>query len=359
MSKIDYTLWPNTGGTLGQNKVEIPDGVTTLWPDGDALVDNFVYDGGELVGFVDNKALINNSSKTSTINYDYVRLHLENFSEGDITFNLSERTKYFTVTYGSTFAEEVFKYKGCTTVDEVIAVNPDYRTNDIIDGVWTERLDDLENGIEMFMISNITLFSADLPSLTDGTRMFMGASDLTSFSADLSSLTNGTMMFSNCRKLTSFSSDLSSLTNGSTMFLFCKLDTVSVQNIADTINTPTDKGKINIGIGNTTPNEQEEAAFNTIASKNWTVYVNGNSDSNIWNPTATTPIDGEQTTTPIPFWAKSVPTTKETAEYVDEQGNFYNILGAQFIYGDDLSTYGMFTCEADAAANMRLTKIEK
>jgi hypothetical protein len=34
-------------------------------------------------------------------------------------------------------------------------------------------------------------------------------------------------------------------------------------------------------------------------------------------------------------------------------------LGGQFIYGDDLSTYGMFTCEDDAAANMGLTKIEK
>jgi hypothetical protein len=139
----------------------------------------------------------------------------------------------------------------------------------------------------------------------------------------------------------------------------CKLNTASVQNIADTINTPTSKKTIHIGIGNSTPNGQEEEAFNTIASKNWTVYVNGTSDSNIWNPTATTPIDGEQTTTPIPFWAKPVPATEETAEYVDEQGNYYNILGAQFIYGDDLSTYGMFICEDDAAANMRLTKIER
>ena len=40
-------------------------------------------------------------------------------------------------------------------------------------------------------------------------------------------------------------------------------------------------------------------------------------------------------------------------------GNFFNILGGQFIYGDDLSTYGMFTCEEDAATNMRLTKYER
>ena len=63
--------------------------------------------------------------------------------------------------------------------------------------------------------------------------------------------------------------------------------------------------------------------------------------------------------TPIPFYAKPVEATEETAQYTDREGNYYNILGAQFIYGDDISTYGMFTCLDDAAANMRLTKIER
>ena len=69
--------------------------------------------------------------------------------------------------------------------------------------------------------------------------------------------------------------------------------------------------------------------------------------------------NGEEITTPIPFYAKPVPATERTANYVDANGNYFDIVGGQFIYGDDLSTYGMFTCEADAAANMRLTKIEK
>lgn len=33
--------------------------------------------------------------------------------------------------------------------------------------------------------------------------------------------------------------------------------------------------------------------------------------------------------------------------------------GGNYIYGDDISTYGMFTSEEDAAANMRLTKYVK
>ena len=331
------------------------------------------------------------------------------------------------------------KYIGCMTVDEVKAVDPNYKTNDIINGAWSERLDNLINanlndGISMFYecsalrtftsdlssltngadmfakCSNLTTFSADLPSLTNGYGMFLecsnltsfasdssgspvnlssltngdtmfyGCTNLTSFSSDLSNLTNGDYMFSGCTNLTSFisdlssltdgssmfyecselttfSSDLSSLTDGSWMFYNCKLNTASVQNIADTINTH--DGTIYIGIGNTTPNEQEEEAFNKMVSKGWRVYVNGYSSSNIWTPTATTPIDGEQTTTPIPFWAKPIQSDEKHAHYVDENGNYYNILGGNFIYGDSLETYGMFVSEEDAAANMRLTKIER
>ena len=62
------------------------------------------------------------------------------------------------------------------------------------------------------------------------------------------------------------------LKNGSYMFSGCKLDTASVQNIADTINNY--NGTIHIDIGNSTPNTEEVEAFNTIASKNWNVYVN-------------------------------------------------------------------------------------
>jgi hypothetical protein len=144
------------------------------------------------------------------------------------------------------------------------------------------------------------------------------------------------------------------------MFHKCKLDTASVQNIADTINTPQTKSSIHIGIGNSTLNEQEEAAFNKIASKNWTVYVgvNGGRPSE-WNPTSLIPIDGEETVAPIPFWAKPEPSDEEHAKYVDENGNFFNILGGNFIYGDDLSTYGMFISKEDAAANMRLTPYVK
>jgi hypothetical protein len=207
---------------------------------------------------------------------------------------------------------------------------------------------------------NLESFDSDLPNLTNGREMFFYCEKLTSFNGDLSSLTDGYYMFGYCWNLTSFSSDLSSLTDGYRMFDSCKLDTASVQNIADTINTY--NGTISIGIKSSKPYEQEETALNTIASKGWTVYVNGSK----YTPTSTcgaslTTLDenGEETVTPIPFYAKPVACDEEHAEYVDAEGNFFNILGGQFIYGDDLSTYGMFINEEDAAANMRLTKISQ
>lgn len=179
-------------------------------------------------------------------------------------------------------------------------------------------------------------------------------------------------MFYNCSQLTSFSSDLRSLWGAEYMFYGCKLDTASVQNIADTINTVSN-AKFDIGIGNSSPNEQEVAAFNKMVSKGWIVFVNSNyyggDESGYYGYTASASLASSAMTldelgesemfNPKPYWAKPINSDEQNARYVDSEGNFYNIIGAQFIYGDNLETYGMFTCEEDAAANMRLTKIKK
>ena len=537
-------LWPNgikvdSDGyavfyQLGTNKVEVPS--EDKWPVGVKLKSPFVYDqNGELVGFVDTKAMIVNGPTTITLPYKEIKAKFTSIAEGDLIINAPNATvTEFTWAVasgeggsgeGGSDNDEViitFKYKGCKNLNDVIAVDANYKTTDIVDGVWSEGLADLQNpylngdsmqsmfyectaltafksdlsslteavdmfynctnltsfeadlssltnsermfesctaltsfksdlsslteiGYMMFSGANLTTFEADLSnltkkwdnrytsdnpfgstpslttfksnlsSLTDGSYMFEDFSKLTTFDADLSSLTNGqsmfynctalsaftsdlssltngfdmfgkcanltsfssdlsslTMghqMFSDCQNLESFSSDLSSLTNGFEMFYYCKLDTSSVERIADTIKDvsgltesgnwpPTVNKTINIGIGNAEPNTKENAAFNRIDAKGWTVYVNGSRYTSTCGASLTTlDENGEETVTPIPFYAKPVACDKEYARYVDAEGNFYNILGAQFIYGDDLSTYGMFINEEDAAANMRLTKI--
>lgn len=431
---IDFTLYPNLNGNLGEKKVQIPDGVTTFWPDGDALVGNFVYKDGKLSGFVDTKALITNDAKSTTIPYDYFEAEMENVREDSVKFNLGERCKNFTL-------KLIPKYKGCKTLSDIKAIDVNYIENDIVDGVWSKELEDLENGTQIFwecssltffnclklksltnahymfrdcvnltsfetdlssltysgfmfcrcvnltsfkskLISlengtrmfenchNLKTFESNLSSLTNGHGMFSGCGALPYFEGDLSSLSNGLYMFLNCSSLTSFKSSLKSLSNGYQMFHYCKLDTQSLKNIADTINNVTSLENenqnggiwkmIHIGIGSKTPSEEEHTYLTQIHNKGWEVYVNGS--PNDYVPTdgiSLIPIDGEQNLNPIPFWAKPVPSDEESANYIDENGNFFNILGGQFIYVNDPESYGMFINEEDAAANMRLTKIEK
>lgn len=448
---LQNSIWPNAGGTLGEIKTQIPDGATVKWPDGDALVGNFVYKDRNLVGFVDTKALTVNDSKSTTFDYDCVNIALDNISEGDLTVNKGTRCKYLTIKWGQTVEGEeialirfenmdedsktllrsaakvidnvlydandniigefntntlltchnvVIGEDGNAVIDEstgkvktIDGKSADalyYETTDsetgekrnLIISEFSSNLSNLFSGYGMFAncstlssfssdlsklkygnimfnnCDNLINFSSNLSALTYGVRMFAFCDNLTSFSSNLDNLINGYVMFAHCPNLISFKSNLSKLTNGNSMFLNCKLDTASVQNIADTINTYS--GAIHIGIGNSSPNDQEINAFNTIVSKGWTVYVNGST----YTPSSSAAIatldeNGEEIVTPIPYYAKPVETTEKCADYIGEDGKYYNIVGGQFIYGDDLSTYGMFTCEEDAAVNMRLTKLEK
>lgn len=388
------SVWPNglkvdsegyvTFYPLGTNKVDIS---TITWLDGDKLISPFVYQNDKLVGFVDTKALTVSGSATTTMNYSHIEADFSSIVEGTLTVN-APNAKTKKAKWQNTGLKDIpdliWKYKGCKTVTAVKAVDSSYKTTDIVNGVWTEKLSDLEDGNGMFsQCSSLVSFNSELPKLKNGSGMFVQCSNLKSFSNNLSNLTNGNSMFGICLALESFTGDLSNLQNGTNMFRSCthlntftsnlqsltsgslmfdsaKLNTASIENIAATINKPSSKTQIDIGIANSTPNQREIAAFNTIASRNWTVYVNGKT----YTPTAPAAIvtldeNGKEISTPIPYYAKPVPSDEEHARYVDSEGNFFNILGAQFIYGDDLSTYGMFTCEEDAAANMRLTKIER
>lgn len=240
------------------------------------------------------------------------------------------------------------------------------------------RLVFIPNNLIITRVENESGYNGNIKSINihtslieDGSYLMEDNTNLTSWNSDLSSLTDGSNMFNGCTSLTQFSGALSNLVDGYNMFFNCKLNTASIQNIADTIKDVTGltadgifidgvTKQIDIGIENSTPNEQEKTAFRTMASRGWTVYVIGSSGSlTQYNPADITSIDGEETITPIPYYGKPVASDEEHAEYIDADGNYFNIVGGQFIYGDDLSTYGMFTCEEDAAFNMGLTKIDK
>ena len=271
-------------------------------------------------------------------------------------------------------------------------------------------LSSLTNGNNMFSNTSLTSFDNDLNSLIDGYMMFKNTS-LTSFSADLSSVTDGGHMFSNTHKrgytishykmvdgaktqvtehfraegLTSFSGDLGSLHSGYEMFGngsdvtytneegvtettkdITPLNEQSVMIIADTIkdlNGFTDwdssisssrRGVIHIGYDTTVCDAAKIEEYCTeIMNKGWTVYLNGTlqtTDEGI-EGIATADEDGTITVTPVPYYCKPVVVDQKEAKWTDGE-KYYIILGAQKVFGDDLSTYGMFTSIENAAMNM-------
>ena len=127
------------------------------------------------------------------------------------------------------------KYATCSTVDDVKAIDPDYLTNDIVAGVWSESLSNLEDGEEMFQgCNNLTSFNTDLPNLTKGKNMFSG----------------------------------------------CCLDKKSIKKIASSINelsvNPSEddenKGVIHLGIDSRLKDDSEVKGYlEQIRAKNWTV----------------------------------------------------------------------------------------
>ena len=240
-SILANSIWPNGMQVdadgyavfyeLGTNKVDIPTN-GSQWPKGNKLVSPFVYRDDKLVGFCDTKAMEVGNATTIVMPYEHIEADFSSIDKGTIQIATPKATfkKASWKNDGmDVIPEAQYKYKGCKTVDIVKAVDSNYRNTDIVDGIWTEILCDLEYGntsngyygAMFYNCSNLTTFTSDLSSLTNGQQMFYNCSNLTTFTSDLSSLTNGNGMFAGCPNLTTFTSDLSSLTNGGSMFGGC------------------------------------------------------------------------------------------------------------------------------------------
>lgn len=177
---LQNSIWPNDDGNLGNIKVQIPDGVNVKWPEGDALIGNFVYKDGKLAGFVDTKALTINDSKSTTINYDCIDIELPNIGENDLTINRGARSKYFNVRYGTTFVIEEPEPQGLSAADiqrlkssrQVIynVCHDAYHSN-----IGTVNTDLIDDGTSLFENCELEEFLSSLSNVTNGSRMFYNA----------------------------------------------------------------------------------------------------------------------------------------------------------------------------------------
>ena len=246
----------------------------------------------------------------------------------------------------------------------------------------------------MFNTTSLTSFSCDLGSLVDGSYMFsythkrgytithykmvdgvktqveehFRAEGLTSFSGDLGSLQTGYRMFGDGANVSYKNEEgVTETTKDIT-----PLDEQSVMIIADTIkdlNGFTDwhssvgsyeRGVIHIGYDSEVCDAAKIEEYCTeIMNKGWTVYLNGTqqtADEGV-EGAATADEDGTITVTPVPYYCKPVEVEQKEANWTDGE-KYYIILGAQKVFGDDLSTYGMFTSIENAAMNMGFTPYE-
>ena len=235
---------------------------------------------------------------------------------------------------------------------------------------FTADLSSMTVGYQMFHDCHaLTSVRTNLSKLEDADYMFYNNYNLISFNAPLDSLTYGYGTFHGCSKLTSFNSNLSSLTNGYQMFRDCSLDSVSLSKIANTIKDVTELTNgsktydpiyktIHIGLSNTTPTNEENNMLSKIHSKGWDVFVNGFGDSYLYSPTTMTASLGDEdepVTMALPYYAKPIPSDEKHAEFVDSEGNFFDVIGGTTVFVKDIDTYGMFTSREDAIAQMRLT----
>lgn len=405
--------------TLGTNKISLTS--ETEWPIGDKLVSPFVYENGKLVGFCDTEAMIVSGNTSVTLPYTHIEANFSSIKEGDLTVNAPNATvKKFkwaitldgenTIVLGTTFAN-------CTSLDEVFMISRNYKTDYIIDGVWNESLESLVEGNDGHPItpyglfnncSNLITFNSDLRSLTNGNGMFYYCENMETFNADissleeskqmfyrtlmlktfstslpslkngesmfedsgirtfnsdLSSLTNGNKMFYYCEELTSFTSNLSSLTNGDWMFTRCKLNSQSVKNIIDTINTVS-SGNLRMDIGcNDTAEDADIFAqeigyadmtslLSSLQSKGWTVL-----SQYTGRPSSTYTLRRPSENT-LPIFAKLIE-TEDKVEYTSHDETKKYIL--DFFHRSTGSTdgYTQFNSLEEAEQHFNIKPIER
>lgn len=258
----------------------------------------------------------------------------------------------------------------------------------------------------------------DMPSVVSAQSMFSQCGNLEQYVGDLSSLKDGTGMFGTCTNLKRFRGRLDNLICAIAMFTDAKLDVDSFMYIADSINDLAGKGLVYLDerngrwfpvnddtedqnyIGRITYDtytwlkygeyeyKKETKIISTtrigtltiyydaeqypdgseghaqileycqeICDKGWAIALNSTTNSGFVPSTNQTSIDGEETVTPVSYWFKPIESDEEHGTYVNANGEYFDIMGGRYIFGDDISTYGQFTSLEEAEQAMGLTKV--
>lgn len=268
---------------------------------------------------------------------------------------------------------ELMKYAECVTVDDMLAVNPDYKNDLTSDGEWVYPLPELVNGRHLFNNArNLKVFSVtELPEVTDLHDTFIGTK-LERIKLNVPKLTNlfGTFAwvttlkwaevqlknaypadliggFRDCTSLSHVRINLDHMRNSQWLFEGCQLDKDSTLHILTQLRTFTDGGTHNLSIGIHIDNKTDDEVIAAIANaedKGWTLTMQ-------WNGT---PTSGISTLDLEEIYAKVIEC--EEGDYTDENGNRCMLDWGHYV--TDTTDYKLFFSIYEAEQYFKLTKIE-
>ncbi len=161
----------------------------------------------------DETRLIVHTDRISEDKWDAIRSLLDNVLPENIV--VSEYNHHVEVKWN-----ELNKYAHCKSMQDLLSVNSDYKTDVTSDGVWVYPLPEMVRA-DMFMQKNTKLevFEQDLPNLTVGDAWFT-YSGLKRFKGDISKVYSASSMFAGTKLKypEDFEANISSLSWGDNMF---------------------------------------------------------------------------------------------------------------------------------------------
>lgn len=187
-------------------------------------------------------------------------------------------------------SERYSRYATCTTVADIAAINPNFRTDLTADGGWIYPLPELTNLANIAWGGNyspdmpIKYLDCDAPKVKFANPGFVHTSQPKWARGDWSGVLNGTWMFGSANKKTLMNVEMvfPKLQSGDAMFYYAMLNKESVLRILGSIPSYTSgTHKLTIGIHvDHEFDEEVEAAIADAEAKGWTIEKQ-------WNGTAT------------------------------------------------------------------------
>lgn len=285
---------------------------------------------------------------------------------------------------------DINKYAECVTVEDMLAVNPDYKNDLTSEGEWVYPLSELQSEQTLFANSpmrkfsssfpkvktfyntfelsdlsgeviinaesatsanrllnqtNITKATLNLPNATDINRVCNYCFQLEELRGNLNKAIGGEAAFYRCEKLRVFEVELPSLSNGKYWFNSAQLNKDSALRILNSIPSYT-SGDHPLVIGIHADHKTDEDVLDAIANakaKGWTLTVQ-------WNGT---PTSGISTMDLEEIWCKV--TESEHGDYTDENGNRCMLDWGHYV--TDTTEYKLFFSLVEAEQYFKLTKV--